>query len=183
MNNVDAAGGYEKPKAGGYVIIIRSVFNDKAKERIDVEFDFFDGQFKNYYMDLNERCGFWAGKFNKSYKTKALPFFKQFLEAVIKSNPDHDGLIIGDYEDVDETKLTSKLVGMVVGEREYIGNDGTKKVNLDTFNAQFVSVSDIHEGNYTVPEMKKLEEQPQSSGVVDMSAPAGFVPDESEPPF
>lgn len=183
MNNVDAAGNYEKPKAGGYVIIIRKVNNDKAKERIDVEYDFFEGPFKDYYMDLHERCGFWAGKFNKSYKTKALPFFKSFLEAVIESNPDHDGLIIGDYEDVDETKLCGKLVGMVVGEREYIGNDGVKKTALDNYNAQFISVHDIHEGNYTVPEFKPLQEQPQSSGVVDMSAPANFSFADDEPPF
>lgn len=183
MNNVDAAGNFEKPKAGGYVIIIRKVNNDKAKERLDIEYDFFEGPFKNYYYDLNERCGFWAGRFNKSYKTKALPFFKQFLEAVVASNPDNEGLIIGDYEDVDETKLCSKLVGMVVGEREYIGNDGVKKVALDNFNAQFVPTKDITEGNFTVPEFKPLPEAPTSSGVVDMSAPDGFFPDNSEPPF
>lgn len=182
MNNVDAAGNYEKPKAGGYVIIIRDVQNDKAKERLDIEFDFFEGPFKNYYQELKDRAGFWAGRFNKSYKTKALPFFKQFLEAVIASNPDHEGLIIGDYEDVDETKLTSKLVGMVVGEREYIGNDGVKKIALDNYNAQFVSVTDIHEGNYTVPDFKPLAPAPTSSGVVDLSVD-GFEPTMSEPPF
>lgn len=183
MNNVDAAGNFEKPKAGGYVIIIRKVNNDKAKERLDIEYDFFEGPFKNYYYDLNERCGFWAGRFNKSYKQKALPFFKSFIEAVTASNPDHEGLVIGDYEDIDETKLNGKLVGMVVGEREYIGNDGVKKVALDNYNAQFITVHDIHEGNFTVPEFKALAEAPKSSGVVDMSAPAGFEPDLSEPPF
>lgn len=182
LGNVDAAGSYSRPGAGGYVISIIKVQNDKVKERIDVEFDFYEGEFTGYYKDLYERRHFWAGKFSKSYKDKALPFFKGFLEAVVKSNDDTDGLIVGDYEDVDETKLVGKLVGMVVGEKEYIGNDGIKKVKLDTYNALFVKVADIRSGNYEVPELIPLEETPTATGVIDTTAGFGPVSD-SEIPF
>ena len=194
MSNVDAAGNYARPKAGGYVIRIKAVNNDKPKERIEVEFDIYEGEFKGYYADLYERAGFWAGKFTKSYKEKALPFFRAFLEAVIASNIDTEGLIIGDFEDVDETKLVGMVVGMVVGEREYIGNDGKQKTALDNYNAIFKSVEDVRNGKYTVPEFKPLQPAPQeaSNGVVDMSAPAssndavpdGFGPvDDADIPF
>ena len=167
LGKVDAAGNYARPKAGGYVIRMTSVTNNAPNERLDIEFDFYEGEFKGYYKDLQERRGFWAGKFNKSYKEKARPFFKGFLDSVIKSNSDTSGLIIGDYEDVDETKLVGLTVGMVVGEKEYIGNDGLKKVKLDTYNATFIPADDIRSGSYEVPEMVLLEGASQPGGVVD----------------
>ena len=186
MNNIEAAGNYPRPKAGGYVIQLTKVFNDKAKERLDIEYDFYEGDFKGYYADLNDRRGFWVGKFTKSYKDNALPFFRAFLEAVVASNKDTSNLIVGDYDDVDETQLPGKLVGMVIGERKYIGNDGQVKQNLDNYNATFIAVDDIRAGNFTVPELRVADELQSGPApeVVDMSAPVdGFTPDLSEPPF
>lgn len=183
MGSVEAAGTYPRPKAGGYVIRITSVLNDIQKERLDIEFDFYEGEFAGYYKDLYDRRHFWAGKFSKSYKEKALPFFKGFVETVLKSNADADGLVIGNYEDIDETKLRGLLVGMVVGEKEYIGNDGLKKIKLDTYNANFLPVSDIRDGNYEVPELVPLEDTPVSMPeVVDTTTSFGPVND-SDLPF
>lgn len=182
LEKVDTAGTYKRPKAGGYVIMITKVINDTAKERLDIEFDITEGDFKDYYKDLKERRGFWAGKFSKSYKEKALPFLKGFLCCVKASNSDTEGLIIGDFEDVDETKLVGKTVGMVVGEKEYIGNDGLKKIKLDTYNAAFVSADDIRSGNYEVPELIPLEEYPQPNAeVIDTTASFGPVSDDDMP--
>ena len=82
MSNIESAGVYPRPKAGGYVIKITSAVNNKQNERIDIEFDFAEGDFKDYYRDMQERFKFWGGKFAKSYKAKALPFLKSFIEAV-----------------------------------------------------------------------------------------------------
>lgn len=182
MGNVDAAGLYSRPKAGGYVIKITSVLNDKLKERLDIEFDFQEGEFAGYYKDLYDRRHFWAGKFSKSYKEKALPFFKGFIETVLKSNSNADGLVIGDYEDIDETKLVGLLVGMVVGEKEYIGNDGIKKVKLDTYNANFLPVEDIRKGNYEVPDLILLEDSSSPvPEVIDTTADFGPISDDDVP--
>ena len=167
LTNVDAAGSYQKPKAGGYVIRIVKAMNNVSKERTEFEFDFADGDFRDYYRDLYERAGFWGGKFSKSFKKNAQPFYKGFVQLVEASNADCSGLVIGDYEDIDETKFVGKLVGMVVGEKEYIGNDGKKKVKLDTYNAEFVTVDAIRSGSYTVPEFIPLEEQNTAGQVVD----------------
>ena len=181
MSNIEAAGNYPRPKAGGYVIKITSVANNKQKERLDIEFDFAEGELEDYYKDMQDRFKFWGGKFSKSYKANALPFFRGFIETVDGCN-NVDGLIIKDFEDVDETKLVGLRVGMVVGEKEYIGNDGKKKVRLDTYNAKFVPVDDIRSGNYTVPEFIPLEETPnESAEVVDMTGDFGPITNDECP--
>jgi len=181
MSNIESAGTFPRPKAGAYVIKIVSATNNKPNERLDIEFDFAEGELEDYYKDMQDRFKFWGGKFTKSYKARALPFFRSFIEAVVRSNPDVDGLVIGNYEDVDETKLPGLKVGMVVGEKEYIGNDGKKKIRLDTYNAKYIPIEDIRAGNYTVPEFIPLEETPsESAEVVDTTA-FGPVSDDDMP--
>lgn len=127
MSNVEPAGTYPKPKAGGYVIVITKATNNVNKERTEFEFDFAEGEFKDHYTELYEKLHFWGGKFNKSYTDKALSFYRAFTEAVVASNEDTTGLVIGDYNDVDETKFVGKLIGMVVGEKSTSETTGRKK--------------------------------------------------------
>lgn len=189
MSGIDAAGSYPRPKAGGYIIRITRAVNNPSKERTEFEFDIADGQFKDYYKDLHERAKFWGGVFYKSYTDKALPFYKGFTRAIVDSNENTDGLVIGDYEDVDETKFVGKLVGMAIGEKEYMGNDGTIKTKLDTYNAVFTTVTDIEIGNYKVPDFIPFEEGPSagSATVVDTTAreeiPEGFKESAETDPF
>ena len=115
---------------------------------------------------------------------RALPFFKAFIEVVRKSNANTDGLVIGDYEDIDETKLVGMDIGVVVGEREYDGSDGIRKTGLDWYNATFVTIEDIRSGNYSVPELRVTgtKAPAESVDVVDMSE--GYGPlDPNDVPF
>lgn len=183
MSNVNAAGNYPRPTPGGYVMRIESVNNNVQKEQLDICFEFV-GEFNGYCQSIKDKFNFWPARCTKSYKDKALPFFKAFIETVIFSNEDTTGLVIGDYEDVDETKLVGKLVGVVVGEREYDGNDGTRKTGLDWYNATFVTTDDIATGDYVVPELRITGSKAtvtESTGVVDMSASFGPVNDEDVP--
>lgn len=186
LQHVEAASNYPKPGPGGYAIEITKAVNNKDKERIEIEFDICAGEFAGYYKDMKERLGWHTAKFNKSYKPKALSFLKSFIQVVLDSNEDTDGLVVGDFEDIDETKLIGKKIGMVVGEAEYMGNDGTKKVKLDFYNATFINLESYRKGEYTVPDFKPLEGSAPStsSGVVDTTA--GFEPmtyDDNENPF
>lgn len=186
MKDVDAAGNYPRPKAGGYVIRITKATNNVEKERTEFEFDIAEGQFRNYYQELYERAHFWGGAFSKSFSDKALPFYKGFTEAVVASNDNTDGLVIGNYDDIDETKFIGKLVGMVVGEKEYTGNDGKIKIKLDTYEAVFLPATDIRAGMYTVPEFKSLETTPAPTGkVVDTTneIPEEFKASADDTPF
>ena len=183
MSNVNAAGNYPRPTPGGYVMRINSVKNITDKEQLEVCLDFV-GDFADYCTSIKDRFGFWPARCTKSYKDKALPFFRAFIEAVQASNDNTDGLVIGDYEDVDETKLVDKVVGVVVGEREYDGNDGTRKKALDWYNASFVTLDDIRGGNYEVPELRITGNKAtvtESADVVDMTAIYGPITEDDVP--
>lgn len=185
LSKVDAAGQYPRPKPGGYVIRITNVQNNVKNERIEIEFDIAEGEFAGYYKGLQERAKFWGGKFYKSYKENAQPFLKQFIELILECNPGTDGLVVGDWEDIDETRLVGKAIGMVVGEKEYMGNDGRVKTKLDTYNAEFTTVDAIRAGEFEVPAFKPLQEQdqpmPGSGNVVDTTAGFGPVSDNDMP--
>ena len=114
--------------AGGYVCKITQVVNNSDKEYLLIEFDIAEGEFKNYYEALEEAKGFWGGTMYKSYKESALPVFKKFCVAVTKSNPKY--VFDAGEKNHDEQTLVGKLIGVILREEEYIGNDGSIKTRL-----------------------------------------------------
>lgn len=138
---------YKTVTPGGYVCGITKVEDLTDKEYIKVEYDIAEGDNKNYYRELFDSKGFWGGKFIKSYKEKALPFFKAFITAVTKSNK---GFVWND----DEKTLVRKLVGLVLAEEEYQANDGSIKNRL--YVAQVHSVDKIRSGDFIVPALKLM---------------------------
>lgn len=151
-NDVSDVG--EKLAPGGYVCGITAVEDIPEKEYLKLEYDVAEGPQKNYYRTLYQNKGFWGGNFVKSYKEKALPFFKAFKTAVENSNP-------GYTFNNDEKTLVRKLVGLVLGEEEYVGNDGAVKTRL--YVAEIHSADRIRKGNFKVPPLKALTGQPQKS--------------------
>lgn len=160
-NAVEEIKGFEKLPAGGYICGITAVEDVAKDEYLKIEFDIAGGEFKNYYRNLYDAKGFWAGKFIKSYKEKALGFFKKMLIAIEKSNP---GFVF----DSDEKALKRKLIGLVLGYEEYRGNDGSVKERVIV--TDFLPVDDIREGKFTVPKLKKLESEyaESSSGYAEL---------------
>jgi hypothetical protein len=157
---------FTKLLPGGYVCGITKINNVAEKQYLEVEYDIAEGVLKNYFYNLNKAMSFWGGKFIKSYKQAALPFFKGFITAVENSNKDYKW-------DKDETKLTRKLVGLVLGEEEYIKNDGTLKTRL--YVAEIRSVDKIKKGDFKVPELKKLKDKPAASPTSSYSDNEGFM--------
>lgn len=168
--------------AGGYVVRIKDVQNVAGKEYLKLEFDIAEGEHRGYYADLFERAHFWGGSFVRSYKEKARGFFAGFLEAVEKSN---DGLVLRTENGLDERQLIGKAVGAILGEEEYIGNDGSLKTRLRV--VRVVPADKIRKGDFTVPEIKRLESvaAPEAANVVDMTQPipTGFDELEKDVPF
>lgn len=72
--------------------------------------------------------------------------FKGFLTAVKESNP---GFVFENQE----KRLEGNLVGLVLAEEEYMGNDGKVKKRL--YVSAVRSVEKIRKGDFTVPELKK----------------------------
>ncbi len=175
-NNVEEAKEFEKVTPGGYVCGITAVENVENKEYLRIEYDIAEGEKKNYYRELYKSKGFWGASFIKSYKETALPFFKAFKTAVENSNK-------GYTFNNDEKTLVRKLVGLVLAEEEYKANDGKIKTRL--YVDQVHSIDKIRSGDFTVPELKKLDvKDSPTTPTFDMS---GFedipTPDDNNLPF
>ena len=148
---VQEAGESKRLPAGGYVCKYTKVEDNAGKNYLYMEFDIAEGEYRGYFEDLEERAGFWAGKCYRSYSEKALPMFKRMCSAVTKSNKN---FIFDGNQHCDESTLVGKKVGMILGEEEYIGNDGSTKTRL--YVVREVDIADIKAGKFKIPELKKL---------------------------
>lgn len=159
LENVQEAGEFERLVPGGYVCKITKVTdipldpkNGKG-DYLNIEYDIAEGKYKDYYKQMEENLHFWGGRYIRSYKEKALPMFKRMCSAIAKSNP---GFVFdGGKQNANEQTLVGKMVGLVLGEEEYIGNNGEKKNRL--YVKSEYDISSIRNGSFRVPEMKKLE--------------------------
>lgn len=176
MRNIDWSGvsdpaEYPKPNPGGYIVRILAVQDEEIKEYLKISYDFAEGELKGYYKELNQTFGFWGGTFIKSYKEKALTFFKAFKTAVEESNPPY---VFRN----DPKSLVGKFVGVVLAEEEYTSNAGQIKTRL--YVDQVRSIQAIWAGDFAVPPLKKLApdkgKAPVSStdGYADSDPYAGF---------
>lgn len=142
---------------GGYVCGIFNAVDVPEKEYLNICWDVVEGEYKWYFKEmtksliergkLNRNEWAYGGVTKKSYKEKALPFFKAFLTSVEQSNQ-------GYKFNNDESTLRGKYVGIVLGEEEYMGTDGSVKTKLVV--SKFTSVEKIREGDFVVPPKKLL---------------------------
>ena len=145
---IDEAGEFKKLPAGIYGVVITGIKNVVEGEYFEITCDIVKGEYANYFKTQVE-AGFNDGsKTLRSYKEKALPFFKAFITAIEKTNPGYQW-------DWDETKLVGKKVIAVFGEEEFEAKDGTVKVA--TRIQEFRSLEAFQQGKLKVPPLKKLE--------------------------
>ena len=180
-DNVQEAAEFERPTPGAYIARIVNVEDTEEKEYLKIEYDFAEGNFKGYYAELYKSKGFWGGSFIRSYKEKALPFFKQFKTCLEVSNR-------GYFFDEDNlSAMCGRLIGIVLGEEEYCKNDGGVGTRL--YVAQIRSVKAIETGDFKVPDLKKLAPIGTAPAAVASgygAAPSSFMPlsdDDGELPF
>lgn len=85
---------FKAPEAGGYIGIIKNVFDNTDKGQLEIELDIAEGEYANYYEQLMAAKGFWGLKAYKNYENKKDPskdeyckrYFKSFITAVENSN-------------------------------------------------------------------------------------------------
>ena len=147
FDNVQAANGFERPEAGGYVCIIRHVEDHPDKEFIHLEVDIAEGKFKGYAAETAERAGFWPLRCNRFYGGKSVGYFKAFIEAVQNTNK-------GYRWDWNEQSLVNKGVGIVFREEEYVARDGSIRKSIAPF--EFKTAAQIRDGDFTVPAPKPV---------------------------
>lgn len=152
-----------RPVPGGYAVKITRVEDHEDKEYLLIEWDFAEGEFKGANQEAFAAYGFWPTAFVASYKEKALRFFKGFKTAVEMSNKNY---VFRN----DPQSLVGKFMGVVLGEEEYVANDGTVKTRL--YVAEKRSGKAIRDGDFKIPELKKLKPT-QSAAPVPAANPAG----------
>lgn len=163
LAEVKESGVSSRLEAGGYVCKYTNVDDVVDKQYLLMEFDIAEGEFKGYYKTLSDKYGFWGGVCRRSYKEKALPMFKRMCSAVTKSNP---GFIFdGGQNNADEKTIEGKLVGMVLGEEEYIKNNGDIGTRLYVYYE--CDVNDIRNKKFKVPAKKVLNNAPVAPAAND----------------
>ena len=168
-DNIQEATEFERPAPGAYIAQVPNVADCEDKEYLRIEYDFAEGKFKGYYADLYEARDFWGGVLIRSYKEKALPFFKAFKTCLEVSNRGY----IFDEDRLDN--MRGKLIGIVLGEEEYRKNDGS--IGKRLYVAQTRSVKASQDGDFKVPELKKLapDQAPTTPAYAGASATGGFA--------
>ena len=155
------------PIPGAYIGVITNVEDMEWKECLRVEWEFSEGQFKGENRNTFERAGFWPIAIFRSYKEKALPFFKSFKTALEESNPGYR------FDEDNLRAMLGRRIGVVLGEEEYKKNNGGVGKRLYVYQTR--SISAIQKGDFTVPELKKLETAaaPEPYGGYGFDAPSG----------
>lgn len=156
---------FARPGAGAYICRIVSVEDNPSKEYLKIYADIAEGEFKDYGKLSEERTGKdWDYiRFNRSYKPKARGFFKGFLTALEKSNRNFSA----DKFDGNEQRMKGMWIGLVLGEEEYVKKDGS--VGVRTYVDSIRSGEAIRQGDYKIPELKKLDQADTASAPVPFS--------------
>ena len=176
--NVQEPTKFKRLAPGGYICAINDVKNVPEKEYLEIYFDIVKGDEKGYFQkqyDNDTRPNKkWpnGGTMRRSYSDNSAAFFKGFITSIEKSNKNFTW-------NWDETKLKNKYFGAVIGEEEYINQNGGKSVSLKVV---FVhSVDAIENGDFTVPELKALNTTKASNQPVKPEFRSPFDDDESSP--
>lgn len=168
-----ADGGSAQLPVGGYVCMIKKAEPIKARngaEMLRVLFDIDEGEHREYYLQrYNKDKQYqsanggevnWRGRYDLFILTKdgkTNPFFKGFLTAVEDSNP---GVTLIEGGALKEERLKNCHVGLVMGEEEFRGQDGTVRTTVRPRVA--VSIAKVRDGAYTIPPIRRLPGQAPS---------------------
>ena len=145
---------FDNPAPGAYIAKICQVQDVEEKEYIKIAWDFAEGEYMDSNRETYARAGFWPTVLMRSYKPKALPFFKAFKTAVEESNPGYR------FDESRLEMLEGKKFGIVLAEEEYQKNDGSTGTRLYVVSAR--SVQAIRDGDFKIP-AKKLLSAPATS--------------------
>lgn len=151
-------GEYKKVPAGGYVCCIvsaKETTSSSQKRMLTIGLDIAEGEYSSYYTDdfkarkeRDPEKAKWGCTYYQNLEGKGAEFFKGLITLLEVCNPGYTW-------DWDEHGLRGKQIGVIFREEEYIGNDG--KLRSSVKPVSFRMVDDIREGNFKVPEIKRVD--------------------------
>lgn len=153
FNEVQEAQDFKNVQPGPKVVKIVEVEDKEDKEYLKIAFDIAKGDMKGHFAEMKKNMGLsdWPiqGNTIKSYKKKALPFFKRFITAVEKSNE-------GYKFDFDEQKLVGKYFVANFGEEEY---DNGSEIKTTVRMQEARSLQSLKDGKIQIPKKKTLSKE------------------------
>ena len=164
-------GEYEKLKPGGYICKIIAAKEERSKsgnKMLVLAIDILEGEHKDFFKKRSEELKKEQKEPNQEIKypnsaiyrqmvqgnERSVGFFKGLMTSLEASNPNFKW-------DWDEKKLVGLKCGAIFGEEEYERMDGSVGVSCKV--KYIRSTKCIEDGNYKVPELKKLPERGDAS--------------------
>lgn len=153
-------GEYEKLEAGGYICKIVSAKEEKSKSgkrMLVLALDIAEGEKRDFFKkkfdeNTSPEKKWSAGAIYRQMLEgeKAVRFLKGLMTSLESSNENFKW-------DWDEKKLVGLKCGAIFGEEEYERLDGS--IGISTKIKYIRTIKTIQEGNYKVPEIKKLPQK------------------------
>lgn len=157
-------GSYELLRPDAYIcVIVNAKFatSQAGNQMLVLFIDIAEGEYSGYFrrfVDSTSERG-WAKQGTcrqviTGYNGRLSPHFKGLLSCVEMSNPSYHV----NADNFDPSELIGKWCGFVFGEEEYL-NKRDNSIGKNIYIAQPISVIDVANGNYKIPELKKLPAQ------------------------
>lgn len=146
--------GNQRLEPGGYILkVIHAgdvITPIKRHEAIKIYFDIAEGECKDFFKKLSDNLkkDISLNYLQQTKEEKSLPYFKRLVQFFEESNTGY----VWDFRPM---SLVGKVIGGVLGEREYYSNDSKIKVINDI--SYFCPISTIIEGGYNIPKKKKID--------------------------
>ena len=180
FENIQASTGeFSRLKPNGYICKITDVedipLNAQGKgDYLNIEYDIADGEFKGYFKEQFEKWNKWNGTFIRSYKEKALGMFKHFINCVEESNG-------GFSWNWNERALIGKVIGLVIGEEEYVKKNG--EIGTRMYVKDIKTVEQIKNGDFKISDLKKIDGSNASTEISSFVPNLTPISDDDELPF
>ena len=139
-DSINENGLSRKLPMGGYVCIIRKVTDVTDKQYLEIEYDVYEGEYKNIAVDTYEAWGRWNHTFRVYYTEKSLWRLKKFISRLEATNPGFS------FDWGNPQCIVNKGIGLIIGYREYYSSkDGSLKDALDV--QDFCTATEVREDN------------------------------------
>jgi len=169
LSKVQEASSGGRIPAGGYICRLISVEDVPDKKYLKIEFDIAEGEHAGHYLRLFQNFKFWGGRYVRSYKDAALPFFKRFITSIEASNRGFK------FDGRNEAALKGKLVGLIIGHEEYKSQSG--EIKTREYVDMERSADTIRDGEFDIPEFKKLNGGDRAAKLPPGDPPPGYYAD------
>lgn len=165
---------------GGYIIKIMDCEevdgekNGRKYSYLSFYFDVIEGEYKNHFKTIYDSAPTetrkWRGVYNYFLPEEGSQYYEDNLNRFKTTIANFEESNNGFHWDWDEKKLKGKKIGIIYREKEFMTDEGEKKITTEA--CGFRSVESIKTGKYKVPGIKALNTSSVTASISDET----FIP-------